>query len=338
MKSLRIAVGVLIAGALLYLTVRNIHFHDAIGMLAGIDLSYLGMALAALAAAYSARILRWTIMLRAFDRTVRWRTAAGPFMASLALNNILPLRLGDVMRCFGFRRTLAVRPPRVLGTVLVERILDLITLLVFLVVILWQFRPSAGQDQYLVRSAWIVAAGLVPCVAAILYPRLPAALLMHARRLPFVRTMPVAHKVAFFGLRAIWSLKIVGTGRRAIPLLGLSLGAWLLEGLCYLLVVRALNGGPSWVGPFFAMVSGTLATLIPSTPGYVGTFDLFAKLGLVAFGEPPTRAAIEALTIHAVLWLPVTVIGLAHIGYAWGLAPALQLLARQAKRVEANAG
>ena len=70
----------------------------------------------------------------------------------------------------------------------------------------------------------------------------------------------------------------------------LSFAAWLFEGLVFVAVALGLwhRGRPR--GPLFALATGTLATLIPSSPGYVGTFDYFAALGLVAYGAPrPSR-------------------------------------------------
>jgi glycosyltransferase 2 family protein len=57
--------------------------------------------------------------------------------------------------------------------------------------------------------------------------------------------------------------------------------------------------------------AGTLATLLPSSPGYVGTFDYFAALGLTAYGASLGAATAFALLVHLVLWVPVTVLGFA---------------------------
>lgn len=338
MKFLRLAVGAAIAATLLYLTVRHIQWHGAVAILANVDAWYFCAAIAALTATYCVRILRWTIMLRTFDESIRWRTAAGPFMASFALNNLMPFRFGDIVRCFGFRRAIAVTPPRVLGTVLVERILDFVALLTIFGAVLGVARPQSVQATYLTHSAIIVAVILIPCMAAILYPPVAGALIVRLRRLPFLMHIRIVHKTALFALRAIRSLKIVGMGGRTPILLGLSFTAWLLEGLCFFMVVCGLHGHTGWLGSLFSMASGTLATLIPSTPGYVGTFDLFTKMGLTAFGEPATRAAVEALTIHAMLWLPITAVGLVYIGYIWGVGPALQFLGRQSSRAKAIRG
>ncbi len=59
----------------------------------------------------------------------------------------------------------------------------------------------------------------------------------------------------------------------------------------------------------FALSTGALATLLPSSPGYVGTFDYFAILGITAYGASRAAAAAFALLVHFLLWLPPTVVG-----------------------------
>jgi hypothetical protein len=77
----------------------------------------------------------------------------------------------------------------------------------------------------------------------------------------------------------------------------------------YAAVAWALHTAVAPAGPWFAMTTGTLATLIPSSPGYVGTFDYFAMLGLMAYGAARTAATAHALLVHVILWVPVTAAG-----------------------------
>ena len=63
-----------------------------------------------------------------------------------------------------------------------------------------------------------------------------------------------------------------------------------------------------WRGWTFIVVFA-LATMIPSSPGYVGTFDYFAVQGLTAFGASHVVALTFALLVHLLLWLPVTIVG-----------------------------
>jgi uncharacterized membrane protein YbhN (UPF0104 family) len=106
------------------------------------------------------------------------------------------------------------------------------------------------------------------------------------------------------------SFSVLRSPRRAALLLPLTLAIWLLEGGVFAAVAADLASGTPWLAGWFSMATGTLATLLPSTPGYVGTFDYFAMLGLTAFGAARDVATAFALSVHAVLWAPITIVGL----------------------------
>jgi uncharacterized membrane protein YbhN (UPF0104 family) len=106
------------------------------------------------------------------------------------------------------------------------------------------------------------------------------------------------------------ALGLLRSPGRAARLLGLSVLAWLLEGAVFACVAWSLRIAVPWPAPWLSLGAATIATLLPSSPGYVGTFDYFASLGLTAYGAPAASAAAFALLTHLVLWLPVTVAGL----------------------------
>jgi uncharacterized membrane protein YbhN (UPF0104 family) len=101
---------------------------------------------------------------------------------------------------------------------------------------------------------------------------------------------------------------------------------WGFEGAVFATVAAAVSAGVDPLGPWFSLGTGTLATLIPSSPGYFGTFDYFAALGLVAYGADPEISVAFALTVHTVLWLPLTVAGLGYLTVHgtrfWAIKPA----------------
>lgn len=94
-----------------------------------------------------------------------------------------------------------------------------------------------------------------------------------------------------------------------LKLISWSLMAWLAEACVFWFAALAL---PSIVTPlagWLALPAGTLATLIPSTPGYVGTFDYFTARAMTTLGNATAAATAYALLVHALLWLPPTIIG-----------------------------
>ena len=81
----------------------------------------------------------------------------------------------------------------------------------------------------------------------------------------------------------------------------------------FVTVATALHTGAAPPGPWLSLAAGTLATLLPGAPGYIGTFDYFAARGLVAYGVSLETAAAFALTVHAILWVPLTALGALYL-------------------------
>jgi uncharacterized protein (TIRG00374 family) len=300
--------GALIAAAFLYLTLRRLEWSAIAAAWRSVAPGPLVLGVLALAAGYTVRVLRWWWMLRVLDPALPLRNCFRPFLASIAVNNTVPLRAGDFVRAFGFRGALRVPPSKVIGTLVVERVLDMFVLLGLFFAGLVGVARTVVPPAFVTAGTVLFAGCLVGILALVLAPRLVevvvARVLLGALggRAWGARFHSAAEE--FFG-----TLTQVLTPLRALELLGLSLLGWALEGGLYASVAWALHSGASPLGPWFALATGTLATLLPSSPGYVGTFDYFAILGLTAYGATRTAAAAFALLTHFLLWLPPTVVG-----------------------------
>src|SRR3954454_17510870 len=136
-----------LAGGALFvmLLARQVDWLDVRRVLGGADWRPLVLALVALSADMAARITRWWWMVRAVEPDLPLVSCVRPFLGSLALNNTVPLRSGDVVRVFGFRQALRAPLPHVAGTLVLERLLDLLVLLGIL------FAALAGTSGALPR-------------------------------------------------------------------------------------------------------------------------------------------------------------------------------------------
>ena len=108
-------------------------------------------------------MIRWWVMLHALDRSIPLRACIWPLICSVAVNNVFPLRAGDVLRVVGFRHALGAPGMRVLGTLILERLLDVGTLLVILAVTLVAL-PAGAVPKTL---SWI-AVGLTVALLVLL--------------------------------------------------------------------------------------------------------------------------------------------------------------------------
>jgi glycosyltransferase 2 family protein len=303
----RAGAGLGVAALFVILLARRVDWFEVRQVLAGAESLPLFIALLALAADMTVRIIRWWWMLRAAEPSLTLASCVRPFLGSLALNNTVPLRAGDVVRVFGFRRSLRAPTAHVVGTLILERVLDLLVLLSIL------FIGFLGTADVFPSSFMLVAgvAGitvLLILLAITLFPGKVTGVAQYAVTSLFKERswLPTATR-AVAQLTA--SLSLLRAPARAVRLLGLSLLAWALEGLVFACVAWSLHIQVFWLAPWLSLGAATLATLLPSSPGYVGTFDYFAALGLTAYRATPASATAFALLTHLILWLPVTLAG-----------------------------
>lgn len=301
----RLGLGFGISALLLVLLFRSVDVAALGRALAVADFRLLPPAIALYFVGVWLRSRRWGLLLP------RDSVPAGALFRALVVgftvNNVLPARLGEVARAYLLARWCGVRYGHTLASVVMERVLDGLTLAGLLLVAV----TVAPAPPYLLSLGLVVgavfAAGAVILVGASWQPRLIVVIAgLVARLLPARLGEKVVRLAEGFGaglaLVRGWGL----LGRLVV----LSLLAWLAEiGLFYLLMLAF----PIPASPALAALTGTVAnfaTLVPSSPGYVGTFDG----ALVKVLQDSTRLPLEvatayALLVHAALLIPVTLLG-----------------------------
>jgi uncharacterized protein (TIRG00374 family) len=289
----------------IWLTLRNIDGARIAAVMRGARLDLLAAAMAALCVGYACRILRWQTMLLRANPALRAIDCAGPLVASFAANNVLPFRAGDLMRAFVFNDRLHTTPGSVLATLFVERLLDLLMVILLLGVALAVFRFDVSKLVGL--GVPLLLLGAAAILAVLLFPQVLQPLLRGLESL--TGRLSAAAKVQQELRKVTDTLSQLSGGSTMLRLLAWSAGVWLIEGAVYGLVAQSLPGIAAALGSWLAVPVGTLATLIPSTPGYVGTFDYFTAQAMVLAGNELTAAAAFAFVVHMVLWLPATVVG-----------------------------
>ncbi|MHB1187318.1 lysylphosphatidylglycerol synthase transmembrane domain-containing protein [Thiobacillus sp.] len=307
----QLAIGVLLAILFIWLIARQINLDDLKQAFVGTTAAWPIAGLFAFGVGYACRIERWRLMLNRDNPRLKWHHCAGPFLSSFAANNVLPFRAGDVLRAFAFNGRLEVSSGIVFATLFVERLLDLLMVLVLLGGALAFFGLDASGFAG-VGSATLIAIA-IGILLLLLYPALFAPLAIAAGRL-IVRMAPeLGQKLLDEINKSMTTLAHLAKGHTMIKLVMWSLAAWLAEGCVFWFAAMALPSIATPAAGWLALPVGTLATLIPSTPGYVGTFDYFTVRAMSALGNNAAASTAYALLVHALLWLPPTFIGGAYI-------------------------
>lgn len=307
--------------------------------------------------------MNWVILVPALAlyfigvwiRAVRWRILLQPLKPHLSLfrtfevvvigymaNNVLPARIGEVVRAYVLAKREDVRKTSTLATILVERIFDGLVMVGFVaaallfVIFFDKDILSTGEGHKfgsLVKDySPFISAGAVAFLAFLTFfigiassrSRMERLVGFGLRLLPG-RLHERAERLALAFIDGLGSLR---SASNLVAVFGLSILAWLFEAGMYYLIGNwgfGLVGADSKAVPFYAYIMATgivnLSTLIPQAPGYVGVFEVVAKGVLVGgFGVASGLATSYVLLLHAALYIPVTLLGvffLARESLSW---------------------
>lgn len=305
----RLLLGLAVAGIFLYLTFGRLEWELVQVALAAARPGPLLLGGVFLVIDFWIRIVRWWWMLKMFEPELPLQHCIRPFLVSIAVNNVVPLRAGDVLRTVGFRRELRSPPMRILGTLVVERLLDLLVLLTCLFIGLRGVVANRFPPSFINASVGITAVSLVSLLLLLLLPHQVQQGLRWVVQRPWFGKRYNSVLVESWLEQLFGALSLLRSPKVLLQLVALSGFVWIFEGGVFASVAWSLQADVAPLGAWFSLALGTLATLIPSSPGYVGTFDYFTMLGLTSYGADRAVATVFALLVHLLLWIPVTLVG-----------------------------
>lgn len=306
---LRQALGVIVPIVCLALIFRQVRFDELRQALGQLDWRFVALGVASLAFGYAIRIHRWAVMLRATGTSVDDWTCAAPFLGSITLNNVLPFRAGDFVRALVFPSSLGVRRVTATASLLLERLLDLLTLLLSLGIGL-SLSTRVGLPQWLGKSAVILsvlgAAALFVVVACDSFLGKTLANMQKAADSRGSSRIATGLNVARDLISSLGRMSRPGT---LLFLLSLSMAVWAFEAGLFWALLEGFGIHAGIASALLIMAIATLSTLVPSAPGYVGPFHLAAYSAITMLDGSPGEAASFAVLAHLGVWLPTTLAG-----------------------------
>lgn len=280
--------------------------------LARTDLRWVALTLLMVPAQIALRGARWALLLpRRTDghRPSPWQVVP-PMLTGYFANLVLPARLGEPVRGYLVARREQLGLSRVLGSILLERVMDLATLAAVAVAA----ALVVGAPLWMTQGTLVIAGvglALVILLAASVLPRA-------ARALARVVSRRAGSRVGGRVGRLRGAVDVVvsfgegagGDGRAALLLaVVLSTLTWAFVAGTYWLLARSIGLEISWSGAMLVAAIATLGTAIPSAPAYIGTFEVAAVVAAGALGIGAEQALALALLAHAVTTVPFALAG-----------------------------
>ncbi|QHS51191.1 lysylphosphatidylglycerol synthase transmembrane domain-containing protein [Edaphobacter sp. 12200R-103] len=289
--------GLLVSAFFLWYTFRGIHPSE-FRSLSFVHPVWIAGVLGFTLVGYTLRCVRWARMLQSAN--ARFGTCARVLMTSLAANNIMPLRIGDIMRIFTYAPDLGVAPSAIFSTVILEKLLD-----VFVVGLI--FVQTAGRDLPTNIRRGADAALLISTVGLLVL--MFGAGQLEAPMRKIFASLPqnkLIAKMEHWLLLAISTLRQMGI-RGNIVLLLYSAVIWFCEGMIFVSAIHLVGIQTDLLGPWEAVSFANLSYMLPSSPGAIGPFEWAVKLALASHGTSRAIAAVFGLAIHA--WMLISVTG-----------------------------
>ncbi len=308
-------IGAAISVVAIALVIRTVDLGKTLDVLSRADLRWVAFGALLSTADLAFRGLRWQRLIRPIA-PVRYVAMFGYLLIGYAANNILPARLGELVRSHYLGDREGISRASALGTVVVERVVDLVA-----VVAIASAALLVLSVRGVVASAVLVGAGvtglfLVVLVLGIVAHRLPGA----DRIAAIIDRWPRVREIA----RSLQGgLQVAAQPRTLIEALLSSAAAW----SCSILALAALGqalGLQLSMGQAALITSGVaLASAIPAGPSNIGTFEIAAVTVGEAIGVPRESALALGLLSHAMI-LAVTSIGgaIAFTRIGWASAEA----------------
>ena len=313
-RGVKFAIGIGISLVAIWLAMKDVRPAEVWNALK--QANYLGFvaAMALTIFGFWVRALRWRWLFS--GRKVTLGSLFSATMIGFMANNLLPLRLGEFVRAWALGRREQMSKTTVLATVVVERVVDMITLLgIFGFTLLVHPLSESTEAGRLARAGAGILLGA--CIGLTVFvvaiessPALTAKFVafltsMFPERVRARTAKTLEHFLAGLGLfrdlpRLLWVF-VLSFAMFGIFALVLTVSMW------------AFGLDVPWYGGLVMLVITAIGIMVPAAPGYIGTLNLACVAGLALFGVEKQSSVSFSWFYWASQWLPISVVGLWYL-------------------------
>ena len=308
--SFKLILGLAVGAVFFYLALRSVDVDQMLAALAKADVRWIAASAAVLMLAHVLRAIRWRYLL-APVRTVDTGSLLSALLIGYAANTFMPAHLGEFLRAFVIARKKSLSASAVFASIVVERIVDVISLIVVMAVVIIVHPFPAWVET---SGTLMLAGALLLLIALIAGKRYEARAAALVRRLTRPLPAAVAGRIASLSANFLAGIRPLKSAGHYTAAAILSIAIWLCYAGMNFTCLEAFGMVTShrlpWYVGLVVLVFTTLSVVIPSTPGYVGTYHYLCQLSLVMFGVSASEALSFAVIAHLVNVVPVSLAGL----------------------------
>jgi len=293
---------------LLAWSLRDLSLPALVEVLSRVNYGWLAVALGAYLVVFALRAWRWGLLLAAQCWPGRWRDRFHAFFVGYAANSVLPASAGEVVRAVLLNRWAKVPVEPALGSVLGEKLMDVLVVFLILLALLARQPQLSGS----------LPLGLLGAVIGV-----SCALFWLLARYPKVITNATGHVMQRLGLGRwrsrveqllgglLSGLSVFRQPGQFLLTLGATFLSWVVNGITYWVVLLALGiTAPGWIGSLITQSLAAFAIALPSSPGFVGPFEAAVRFGLNLYQVAGAEAIAAALLLRLVMYVLAPLLGL----------------------------
>jgi uncharacterized protein (TIRG00374 family) len=304
-------IGVGISGLFIWLTLRKVPLSEVWAETAKVHLGILALTLVTKLGGFVCMTYRSSILFKPFGDFRLWRLFKSILVAFVG-NNVLPLRAGELLRVGYLTHNHEASGSSGLAAVALERLLDMFTLAILFLLLVMTALIDVSHSYVPTQTAiWMVC--------SVVFAAMLGALVMSRYPEPFVNAVDATLRVFSERLADFVTARVerFATGlagltswRQTLMAILLSFGYWASGVASVWVWIQAFGLEVPWHASLVVAVFTAFATVIPSSPGFVGTYHFFVKTAIGFFGVASATAASFAIVGHAAAMLPFTLIGI----------------------------
>lgn len=301
---LKILIGCAISGLFLWFIYAHIDWSETLNTLKNIHPWALFGISGLLVAFFWIKAIRWGYILRPITHKHAWQLFP-VMMAGVMLNAAFSVIVGEILRAIMLGKQFQISKSSTLATVFVERLFDVLTLLIFLALAVVFTKLEYPTVRLVVLFGVAFLTTLIVFLVAMWHAPSIKALDLITRWMP--------HRIREIGLKRI-TLAIEGLASFTKPKLiaNISFFSFLMWSvMCFanFLAIRSVNIDVPFSAAVVIVVINAFAIALPSSPGYIGIFEFGYIVGLSAYGIDSSQSLAGAIVYHGIYLITVAVIG-----------------------------
>lgn len=305
----RLIIGLIVSLVFLYLAFRKVDYQELWLALKGASYWYIFPNAVLVILSMWMRAYRWRFMVDPIKK-VGLGSLFSSVMIGFMANNVLPARLGEFVRAYSLGSKENISRSATFATIVIERVFDGFSLLF----ILWLSLLISPFPDWVKRTSNLFLLMNIATLAFLVLIEVKRDLTMRFFNFIF-RLLPsgLSFRASEILDKFIGGLKVFRDVPSLLWILAWSIFIWIVVGISNYFIFLAFDLHPPIQASFILLVIVSLGVMLPSSPGFVGTFQFFCIISLATFGYDKNVALPFSIVLHASQYFPVTLLGLYYL-------------------------